>query len=185
MSNIKIRKAEIKDAYAVEYVAAHSWKETYTGLMPDDYLDERIRTIKDKVPRAEKFISEHSNYYVVEVDEQVIGILYFGEPPKQEYKEYGYLEAIYVLKAYHGLGIGKELFKLSVQKLIEMGYKKMYLECLKGNIAIEFYKKYLGKETKTVDFPIKDFSVKIDIVEFDNLNLVLNEINKVSHKVKE
>ena len=86
MSNIEIRKAEIKDAYAVEYVAAHSWKETYTGLMPDDYLDERIRTIKDKVPRAEKFISEHNNYYVVEVDDQVIGILYFGEPPKQEYK---------------------------------------------------------------------------------------------------
>ena len=27
MSNIEIRKAEIKDAYAVEYVAAHSWKK--------------------------------------------------------------------------------------------------------------------------------------------------------------
>ena len=49
------------------------------------------------------------------------------------------------------------------------------------NVIIDF----LGKETKIVDFPIKDFSVKVDIVEFDNLSLVLNEINKVSHKVKE
>ena len=59
-----------------------------------------------------------------------------------------------------------ELFKIAIKGLIDMGYNKMYLECLQGNDTINFYKKYGGKVINTVDFPIKDFTVKADIVEF-------------------
>ena len=39
------------------------------------------------------------------------------------------------------MGIGKELFKIAVEGLIKMGYKKMMLECMTGNDTLNFYKK--------------------------------------------
>ena len=54
------RKATIKDAYAIEYVAAHSWKETYTGFMPDDYLNNRIANIENKLET--KFNEKTKNF---------------------------------------------------------------------------------------------------------------------------
>ena len=39
--NIKYSYLTEEDAYGIEYVAAHSWKETYMGLLPDEYLDNK------------------------------------------------------------------------------------------------------------------------------------------------
>ena len=49
--NIKYSYSTEEDAYGIEYVAAHSWKETYTGLLPDEYLDNRIININNKVEK--------------------------------------------------------------------------------------------------------------------------------------
>lgn len=168
MNNFTItyRKATISDAYGIEYVAAHSWKETYKGYMPDEYLENRIHTIEQKIERATNLLKNTNTYYVAEVNNKVVGILHYKESQNDNYKDYGYLESIYVLKDYQGKGIGKELFKIAIKGLIDMGYNKMYLECLQGNDTINFYKKYGGKVINTVDFPIKDFTVKADIVEF-------------------
>ncbi len=163
------RKATIKDAYSIEYVAAHSWKETYTGYMPDDYLENRIQTIEQKIERATNLLKNTNTYYVAEVNNKVVGILHYKESQNDNYKDYGYLESIYVLRDYQGKGIGKDLFKIAIKGLIDMGYNKMYLECLQGNDTINFYKKYGGKIIDAVDFPIKDFIVKADIVEFLNI----------------
>ena len=77
------RKATIKDAYAIEYVAAHSWKETYWDYMPHDYLENRVQTIEQKVERATNLLKNTNTYYVVEIDNQVIGILHYKESQKQ------------------------------------------------------------------------------------------------------
>ncbi len=166
---ITYRKAIASDAYGIEYVAAHSWKETYKGYMPDEYLENRIQTIEQKIERATNLLKNTNTYYVVEVNNKVVGILHYKESQNDNYKDYGYLESIYVLRDYQGQGIGKELFKIAIKGFVNMGYNKMYLECLQGNDTINFYKKYGGKVIATVDFPIKDFSVKADIVEFINI----------------
>ena len=171
--NINYRKTTIDDAYGVEYVSSHSWKETYWDYMPHDYLENRVQTIEQKVERATNLLKNTNTYYVVEIDNQVIGILHYKESQNEKYKGYGYLESIYVLKKYQGLGIGKELFKIAIKGLIDMGYNKMYLECLQGNDTINFYKKYGGKVIETIDFPIKDFKVKADIVEFIDINKII------------
>lgn len=171
--SVTYRKATIKDAYGIEYVAAHSWQETYTGYMPDEYLENRILTIENKIERAQKLLSSTNTYYVAEVNNQVVGILHYKKSINDKYKDYGYLESIYVLKDYQGLGIGKELFKIAVKGLIDLGYKNMYLECLQGNNTINFYKKYGGKVVETVDFSIRDFVVKADIVIFNNIDKIL------------
>lgn len=173
MLNVNYRRATIDDAYGIEYVAAHSWKESYWDYMPHEYLENRVATIESKVERAINLLKNTNTYYVAEINNKIIGILHFKENQNDKYKDYGYLESIYVLKKYQGKGIGKNLFKIAIDGLKELGYNKMYLECLQGNKAINFYKKYKGKIVETIDFPIKDFIVKADIIIFDDIESIL------------
>lgn len=181
--NIKYSYSTEEDAYGIEYVAAHSWKETYTGLLPDEYLDNRIININNKVERTKEFIRTYNGKYIVAKDkDKVIGILAISTPQEEKYKEYGHLEAIYVLKEYHGYGIGKELFKIAVNELKKMGFNKMQLECMEGNDTINFYKKYDGIVESQIDFPIKNVGiVKADIVLFEDLDKVNNLLNQKSN----
>ena len=172
MSNVIYRKATIDDAYGIEYVAAHSWKESYWDYMPHDYLETRVATVENKIERARNLLETTNTYYVAEIDNKVIGILHYKESQNEKYRDYGYLESIYVLEKYQGQGIGKELFKIAINGLKELGYNKMYLECLQGNKTINFYKKYSGKIIETIDFPIRDFVVKADIVLFEDINSI-------------
>lgn len=181
--NILYRKATVDDAYGIAYVSAYSWKETYKGLLPEEYLEYRINNINNKVDDTKNFIKEHTNYLVAVVDNKIVGICNYEYSQRQEYKDYGYLGALYVLKEYQGMGIGKELFKMAIEDLIKLGYDKMYLECMAGNDTINFYTKYLGNIDKTIDFPInKVGSVKADIVIFDDLNKTHNELVKTKRK---
>ena len=170
--NITYQEATEEDAYGINYVIAHSWKETYTGLLPDEYLNKRIENIPNKTEQTKEFIRNYKGKYIVAKDgEKVIGILAYCPSENEEYKDYGYLNAIYLLKEYQGLGIGKELFQKAIQGLQEMGYDKMYLECMTGNQAIDFYKKYDGIIVGQTDYPINSVGeVKADVVLFHDLN---------------
>lgn len=178
MNNVIYRKATPADAYEIEFVAAHSWNETYSDFMPKEYLANRIATIKDKVSRAEKYLSETDNYYVAEKDNQVVGIMQFSISQDERFNNYGKLNAIYLLKKYQGLGIGKELFKIAVNGLINLGYNKMYLECITNNPTMGFYEYYYGNAIEVIDYPIRDFSVKANIVVFDDLSKTMQKLNR-------
>ena len=90
--NIKYSYLTEEDAYGIEYVAAHSWKETYTGLLPDEYLDNRIININNKVERRKEFIRTYNGKYIGAKDkDKVIGILAISTPQEEKYKEYGHL----------------------------------------------------------------------------------------------
>ena len=183
--NIKYSYATEDDAYGIDYVSAHSWKETYSGLLPDEYLNNRINNIPNKTNRTKEFLKSYNGKYIVAKDEEkVVGILAFCPYKEEKYKEYGYLEAIYVLKDYQGHGIGKELFKKAVTGLKEIGYKKMRLECMSGNKTLNFYKKYGGIIETQIDYPINGVgTVKADILLFENLdNLVQLLENKSNVK---
>jgi ribosomal protein S18 acetylase RimI-like enzyme len=183
MTDIVIRKATIEDAYGIEFVGANSWYETHTDLMPKSYLEERIKTVEEKIPRAQKLLSNVDTYYVATHNNKVIGILYFDKSQNEKYSNHGYLNSIYVLKEYHGLGLGKQLFIKCLEELINMGYNDMYLECLVGSPTQSFYEKYDGYVTDTIDFPIRDFSVKVNIYEFNDLQSILNKIKNTKKMI--
>lgn len=176
MEKVIYRKTTIDDAYAIEYVGAHSWNESYQNFMPKEYLENRINTIENKINRAKELLSKTNTYYVAEVDGNVIGIVYFKESQSKEFKEHGYLDSLYVLKKFQGKGIGKQLFKIAIEGIIKLGYNNMYLECIKENSTIDFYKKYRGKIVDTIDFPIRNFTVEASVIEFNDLKKIKEDI---------
>ena len=176
MEKVIYRKATIEDAYQIEYVGAHSWNESYQNFMPKDYLKNRINTLANKVERAKELLSKTDTYYVAEVDGNIIGIVYVKESLNKDFKEHGYLDSLYVLKEFQGYGIGKQLFKIAIEEIIKLGYNNMYLECIKENNTINFYKKYRGKIVDIVDFPIRNFTVEASIIEFNDLKKIKEEL---------
>lgn len=174
--NITYDKATFDDSYGIAYVSAYSWKETYFGLLPDDYLDGRVDNISNNVSNIKKFLEDYDGIYMVAKDkEKVVGILAYNA---NDNDEYGHLDALYVLKDYQGLGIGKELFKQAVVGLKRLGYNKMKLECMTGNSTLSFYKKYLGNVVSIIDYKINGVGfVKADVIVFDNLDEVIKILN--------
>ena len=184
MGEVIYRKAIVNDAYNIEFVAANSWMQTYSNLMPYDYLKNRIDNIDKKVDNIKDFLSKTTTYYVAEVDNKIVGILHYSKCNDDKYKKYGQIGAIYVLKEYQGLGIGKNLFKIAVEGIIEFGYNSMVLECIKDNPSIGFYKKYDGNIVSEYKRKIDDFYVDAYIIEFNNLKEVLNKLNYKNKNLK-
>lgn len=181
------REAKESDAYGFEYVAANSWKDTYWDLLPQEFLLNRLNRLKSKEELERKLnsIKEHiknnpNRTFIALDNDKVVGILEIGEnSPK--YKDYGHLEAIYVLPEYKGHNIGKNLFLLAIKKLIDLGYNKMELECMCGNNTIDFYKKYGGIELEITKRNIYGKEVDVIIVVFENIKNILEENTKTNN----
>ena len=95
-----------KHYYGKAYVQYAAWFETYRGLMPNEYLDSRT------FMACYKSTLEHpQNTYVALVDETVAGS-YGNSPDARDYTHrtgMSEINALYVLKKYQHLGIGKAL----------------------------------------------------------------------------
>ncbi len=156
-ANVIIRKADIKDAEGKGYVHYHSWNETYTGIIDQDYLDSR--SLEKCVSLAKKY---PQNTYVALVEGKIVGFSCYIKYRDDDLENTGEINAIYLLKDYHGQGIGKMLMEACYKELDE--YPKIALWVLKSNHhAIEFYEKMgFEKDGKEKTVRIND---KISLIE--------------------
>ena len=172
-----IRKAKEEDAKEIAYVNTYTWLTTYKGLMPDELLEERVKTIDDRVPKIINAIKTKDNFYVALDGNKVVGIMSYGKSRNQDYIDSGEIKSIYILKDYQGLGLGKSLFMTGIKELLNMGFNSMILNVLEGNDAFLFYQKYGGKK---VSEKIDDFGgtiLKENVMYFDNLEDIYSKFN--------
>ncbi len=130
-----IRKCTADDADGRGTVHFQSWKETYSGLMPAEYLNElRLDTL---IKRAREHID---NTFVAVSRNKVVGFSCYLQNSREfvSVKPSSEIVALYVLKEYQNCGIGKALLNAVKNELTE---KTILLFVLKGNEqAIKFYK---------------------------------------------
>lgn len=132
-----IRLATLKDAEAIAKIHVTSWIETYTGIIPDSYLSKL--SINEKQEMWVKALKQKQLIYVAEVDGKVIGFANGGKSRgKTQYP--GELYTLYVLKQFHGLGIGRQLLT-SVQESLKMSNLIPFIAIvLADNPTLSFYK---------------------------------------------
>ncbi len=132
-TNITIRKATIEDAKGKGYVHYTSWKETYTGLFPDEVMNSI------SLERSIKMAEEHpENTFVAIADNQIVGFSCYIESRDEDLPDAGEINAIYILKEYQGMGIGKKLMKKCYEQLKNHEYVILWV--LKDNSkSIGFY----------------------------------------------
>ncbi len=147
-----VRAATQADVPSVARVHVQAWRETYTGLIPQEVLDNLSEDERAAMWRGALSEGSATPLLVYEHEGEVIGFAATG-PEREKHARYtGELYAIYLLREFHGYGYGKALFQEAVHLLEAVGYDAMRLWVLEDNPARGFYEHLGGElhERKTI-----------------------------------
>jgi GNAT superfamily N-acetyltransferase len=139
-----VRAATTDDAQEIARVHVASWRSTYEGLLPVDFLEALSEPAY--AARWIRFIGEGSSrVYVVEHSGELVGFASGGRERAGETGFSGELYAIYVLDPFQRQGYGRELVRAVVTGLREMGLDDMIIWVLRDNQpARRFYERLGG-----------------------------------------
>ena len=143
-----IRRALPSDAPGIARVHVESWRSTYVGIVPDDYLASLDCRERERIWR--RLISYESQATYVAQHKRV-GIVGFvnGVSAREDDMAYtGELYAIYLLKQYQRQGIGQTLVVELCSSLRTEGLTTMYTWVLEKNPSRRFYESLAGIEFK-------------------------------------
>ena len=144
-----VRSAAVTDADAIARVHVSSWRTTYSGLLPEDFLESLSAT--HYAERWKRVIADGSSrVYVAENDGQIVGFASGGRERAGETGYEGELYAIYVLDSAQRRGLGRELIRSAVAGLRELGLDDMIIWVLRDNShARAFYERLGGVYVRT------------------------------------
>lgn len=152
--NFKIRKITQEDARICAQIHVQSWRETYRGIVPDEYLDSL--DVEKRIDLWKININDNAlSIYVAEVENMgVVGFFIASANRSPSFQDFGEICAIYLLKKYHHQGIGRALFNRAFRVLKERGFKKVSLWALKDNPTVVFYSKMGGRVDREKEIEI-------------------------------
>jgi GNAT superfamily N-acetyltransferase len=159
-----VRRAEIEDAAAIARVHVATWRTSYRGLLPDDFLASLTEAHYEE--RWKRTIGEGSDLaYVAEEGADIIGFASGGRERAGEDGFGGELYAIYLLQPLQRRGHGRELVRAVVGGLLEVGLTDMIVWVLRDNMgARRFYERLGGVYVRTQ--PITIGSTTLDEVSY-------------------
>jgi ribosomal protein S18 acetylase RimI-like enzyme len=140
-----IRYALFNDAKAIARVHISSWQQTYSQLMPTEYLTSLASTL----PQREAFWvrtieAGEPAVLVADVNDQVVGWISVGATRDNDItaNDVGEVMAIYVLTEHWRAGIGRALWRAGLQYLLGGGFRRLTLWVLTENErAVQFYRR--------------------------------------------
>ncbi|MDK4791807.1 MULTISPECIES: GNAT family N-acetyltransferase [Acinetobacter] len=155
LNDTDIRIATFKDALSIAEVHVQAWKETYTGMVKQEILDEL--NVLDK-EQLWKEISRSPNHMLFIYTENgvVKGFLDGYLNPENNVAE---ILAFYLLKEVQKQGIGRELFQKFYQCALNQGYAFIRLEVFNKNPSRFFYEKMGAKLIAEAELPEFGFGI--------------------------
>lgn len=170
---ILIREATIKDAEEIAKVHVDSWRTTYKGIIPDEFLFNL--SYKKRSELWVKNIEKEDNFVVI-AENSERAIVGFADCSKRETNKVpnaGDLTSIYILQEYHGRGLGKELLRSLFHHFRFLGYQKIFVDVLEDNKARYFYEHYGAKLCRSIQIVIGGRVLNELTYEWDNIDEVL------------
>ncbi|MFC9708086.1 GNAT family N-acetyltransferase [Paenibacillus sp. NPDC056933] len=148
---MRIRPAREGDVEAVAHVHTESWKTTYRGIVPDDFLDNLTK--ESRLSQWERNIrsGEKDQILVVaeEPDGEIVGFACGGKEREGKLPYDAELYAIYLLKEVQQTGIGQQLARHVVRYLHTLDMRNLLIWALEQNSACRFYEKMGGIPVQT------------------------------------
>lgn len=135
----EIRQATAEDADEIGDVHCTSWLETYAGKINTEYL----ATLSPE-NSAQKFREGNlKDCLVLIADDKIVGFSVIGPTRNEDLpKSFGDIRAIYILRQYQKMGLGKKLLTAAIERLQREGLDDVAIWVLSANTAaIEFYEK--------------------------------------------
>jgi ribosomal protein S18 acetylase RimI-like enzyme len=134
---ILIRRAEPKDAAGIAHVHVQSWRTTYRGIVPDSYIDALNE--EERTSHWKDLLDDESDVFVAERQASIVGFIMGGRSRDRSQQCDGELYAVYLLKEFQGLRIGRDLVRELAHALRRRGFRKMEVWVLAKNPAKAFY----------------------------------------------
>jgi L-amino acid N-acyltransferase YncA len=149
---ISIRAATEQDTVAISHVHVHSWRTTYAGIVPDEYLATLNEA--ERVPLWRAWLTRDIQVYVADLDGEVVGFI-SGGPIREPVQTYdAELYAIYLLEQAQRHGIGTALLRELAGSLLNKGFTSMIVWVLERNPSKHFYVKSSAQLITSKDIQI-------------------------------
>ena len=172
-----IRQATLEDAAGIAKVHVDTWRTTYRGIVPEEFLANMSYQESEKRWAARLNDSEGKTCIYVAEDEvgHIVGFVSGGPDRDNDPVYKGELYAIYILQAHHGKGIGHRLTLALVEGLLQMGLDSMILWVFSVNPARRFYEALGGQLVKTNQFEINGVIIDEVAYAWPDIRLLLKE----------
>jgi ribosomal protein S18 acetylase RimI-like enzyme len=169
---VRVRRAVVGDADAIERIRTDTWRDAYRGLMPDSLLDglgydaTRRRAVMSVLP-------PHQFALVAEVDGAVVGFCLGGRSRTPDHPYRGEVYAIYVLPEHQGRGIGRALLRAGATELVERGFGSMIIWVLRENSpSRRFYERMGGRYVRDEERDLEGLRITETGYGWDDLSLL-------------
>lgn len=145
---IVLREATYDDIPAIARVHVDAWKTTYRGIFSDEILNNTTYQKRENGWRkifSGALENDQFTYVFENQSGQMIGFANGGLERDGNSVYQGELYAIYILEAYQGQGIGRQLVQAIAHKLAQMNIHTMLVWVLEDNPACRFYEAIGGQ----------------------------------------
>ena len=143
-----VRAADLRDRDAIVALHIESWRASYRGLLPDDFLDGPVEP--ERVEHWQNFLTstDADRITLIAISDDVLaGFVSVARSDSGDFD--AYIEHLHVRPGLKGQGIGRRLLGEAARRLVDKGYRSAYLLVFDGNAdAIGFYER-LGGETRS------------------------------------
>lgn len=148
---MNLRLANVNDAEGIARMHVDSWRTTYRGIIPDDYLAGMSYQERERKWREDLSHSVRGEFtFVVESDQAEIVGFASGGPEREADPVYrGELLAIYLLDRIQKQGLGRRLVSAVAERLSHQGYGTMLVWVVVKNSSRRFYEKLGGTLIKS------------------------------------
>jgi GNAT superfamily N-acetyltransferase len=150
-SAVGLRPAVLADAAAIGAVHVESWRETYSGLLPDAMVAEL--SVERWAMMWEDLLgdpgtAENMAIFVAENESRIVGIGGCGPQRDEALAKSGFtgeFGMIYVLRSHQGRGLGRAIMASLARSLARLGHEKASLWVFRENErARRFYERLGG-----------------------------------------
>ena len=143
-----IRAAQLEDAYGIARVHVDSWRTTYKGIIPDEFL--ATLSYERQEQSWQRILSDPAHMTFVALDEAgtIVGFVNGGPEREGDPVYKAELYAIYMLQETQRHGLGRRLVKELTSLLTKRHYTSMMLWVLASNPACRFYEALGGQVIK-------------------------------------
>lgn len=145
MSKIEIRKVTIKDLDELQKIGRQTFYETFASGNTEENMSKYLEGSFSVAKLTTELSDKNAEFYFAMLDENVIGYLKinFGQSQTELKNDKAVeIERIYVLKDYHGTGVGQLLLDKAINIARQKKADFVWLGVWEKNLrAINFYKK--------------------------------------------
>ncbi|WP_404458516.1 GNAT family N-acetyltransferase [Oceanobacillus kapialis] len=169
---MQIRQAKVLDALAIARVHVDAWRSTYEGIIPDEYLHKlsyegRTKLWLENLKTDIVFVALNDRH-------EIVGFATAGVKKTKGYDVFqGELYAIYILKEYQGMSIGKQLLHKVVEHLKTLEINSMVVLVLKKNPAVQFYKSLYARKIDSLTISIAGKTLQEEVYGWEDLEPLL------------